>query len=459
MRETMLTEYASRETSIRRYLDGHRSWISSTLGCRIEDTVLLELAFPIVQAATSHLLSGVRLRSDDSRVIDEFRKLVESVALPRGIYPAFQVQLVREARGPLARRRMVLEAVWQDGPLALRLRGFQAPVVAASIPILPAGKGMEETCDCVIVRKGCAAPFLELIEKITCRRDSSYLHIFGSGHRRVGRFRWDDLVLSDSIVHLIREDFQTFFKRESWFRTRRLPFRRGYLFHGPPGNGKTSVIRAMLNEGKLEGHSIPLFSEKTDDYYLERMFQLAASNAPSLIVLEDIDRAFPRTPSSVTSSKISLPQLLNCLDGLGTQEGVVVVATANDPDVLDPAILRRPGRFDRVVEFPAPDEALRARYLHKFIPTLSDIEIRNCASQTEGMSFAQLREVYILSSQLAYDARKEVVSKRELQRAIATLRQGMNSHIEERVGVGFAAASGAGSVPTCLNRSRQGGEI
>jgi hypothetical protein len=65
-----------------------------------------------------------------------------------------------------------------------------------------------------------------------------------------------------------------------------IPFRRGYLFQGPPGNGKTSVIRAMLNGSKLDGHSIALFCEKTDDDYLERMFQLAASNAPPLIVLE-----------------------------------------------------------------------------------------------------------------------------------------------------------------------------
>ena len=77
--------------------------------------------------------------------------------------------------------------------------------------------------------------------------------------------------------------------------------------------------------------------------------------APSLIVLEDIDRAFPQVPSQLAPTKVSLSHLLNCLDGLGTQEGVVVVATANDPTTLDPAILQRPGRFDRVVEFPAPD--------------------------------------------------------------------------------------------------------
>ena len=98
----------------------------------------------------------------------------------------------------------------------------------------------------------------------------------------------------------------------------------------------------MLNGGKLDGHSIALFSEKTDDHYLERMFQIAASNAPALIVLEDIDRAFPQVPSQLAPTKVSLSHLLNCLDGLGTQEGVVVVATANNPTDLDRAILQRP---------------------------------------------------------------------------------------------------------------------
>ena len=131
-------------------------------------------------------------------------------------------------------------------------------------------------------------------------------------------------------MHVIRNDFQALLERESWFRTCRPPFRRGYRFHGPRGDGKTSVVRAMLNGSKLEGHSIALFCEKTDDYYFERMFQLAASNVPSLITLEDIDRPFPRIPSQPAVTKVGLPRLLNCLDGLGAQEGVIVVATAND---------------------------------------------------------------------------------------------------------------------------------
>lgn len=454
----MLTEFASRQTTVRRFLEEYRPWLCSKLGCGMEEAVLLELDFPIVQVAARHLLSGVRLRSDDSRTIRELRKLLQSVDLPRDSFPAFQVHLARESRGPLTNRRMVLKAEWQDGPAALWLRGFPQPVVAVSIPIARAGQDKEETCDCVLVNRASASRFLQIIQRITARRDSSYLHVFGSGHRQVGRFTWDDLVLSESVVQLIRRDFETFLEREQWFEARRLPFRRGYLFHGPPGNGKTSVIRAMLNGGKLDGHSIALFCEKTDDFYLERMFQLAASNAPSLVVLEDIDRAFPQTPSQLAPTRVSLSHLLNCLDGLGTQEGVVVVATANDPTALDPAILRRPGRFDRVVEFPMPDCGLRATYFRKFISNLTTEELQNCVDQSKGLSFAQLREVYILAGQRAYERGGEV-SGRELNDAVCALRAGMAAVTKRKPAVGFLASSETGSVPTLLNRAEQGSEL
>lgn len=458
MRETMPTEFASRQATVRRFLDEFRPWICSKLGCGMEETVLLELDFPVAQVAATHVLTGVRLRSDNSRPVRELRKLVETIELPSDSYPSFEVRLAREPRSRLANPRRVLEAEWQDGPVALWLRGLHEPVVTVSIPILQAGHGVEQTCDCVILQRKCAPAFLKLIERISARRDSSYVHVFGSSHQQVGRFTWNDLVLSETVVDLIRKDFETFLERESWFRKRRLPFRRGYLFHGPPGNGKTSVIRAMLNGGKLDGHSIALFCDKTDDYHLERMFQIAASNAPSIIVLEDIDRAFPQVPTQLAPTKVSLSHLLNCLDGLGTQEGVIVVATANNPTALDPAILGRPGRFDRIVEFPVPDCRLRSTYLRKFIPNLAEEELRNFVDCSEGFSFAQLREVYILAGQHAYDKKREITG-RDLTRAIDTLREGTAGATEPRRVAGFLAPPEAVAAPTLLNRASSSTEL
>jgi hypothetical protein len=145
MRETMLTEYASRQTTVRQFLEEYRSWICSKLGCEVEEVVLLELDFPMVQVAARNLLPGVRLRSEDSSTIRELQKLLKSVDLPPDSYPIFEVHLDREPRGRLASRRMVLKAEWQGGPAALWLRGFPGPVVAASIPIVQLGRGNEES--------------------------------------------------------------------------------------------------------------------------------------------------------------------------------------------------------------------------------------------------------------------------------------------------------------------------
>src|SRR5271163_2445983 len=101
MRETMITESASRETMVRRFLEEHRIWIGSKLGCRIDEAFLLELDFPVVQVAARFLLSGVRLRSDDSLPIRELQKLLDFVELPKDSYPAFRVQVARERHGRL----------------------------------------------------------------------------------------------------------------------------------------------------------------------------------------------------------------------------------------------------------------------------------------------------------------------------------------------------------------------
>ena len=132
--------------------------------------------------------------------------------------------------------------------------------------------------------------------------------------------------------------------------------------------------------------------------------------------------------------------------------------TANDPTALDPAILRRPGRFDRVVEFPAPDGELRATYLRKFIPNLTAAEVQDCVDQSGGFSFAQLREVYILAGQRAYEKGGEV-SGRELNHAICSLHEESATVAERKPAVGFSPSSETDSAPTFLNRTEQGGEL
>jgi hypothetical protein len=433
------TEFATRESVIRAFVQRHADWISHKLGCRIDETVLLELEFPIVQLASMQVLSEVPLLPFQTTVMQKLKKLTESVELPPNVFPAFRIYSAQSSGGLFKNRKHVLAAQWIDSPALIRFRGLSQPVVLASIPVTPAEKP-GDVCDCVIVKREVAPEFLQLIQKITARSRESRWCVYGDGPRSIRTSGWDDLVLSESVVDLVRKDFESFLNREEWFRNNRLPFRRGYLLHGPPGNGKTSLIRAMVNTRGLIGYSIRLFQEQTDDAHLEKMFRLAANSAPSVVVIEDIDRAFPRVPSSGVRCKVSLQQLLNCLDGIDSQDGVIVVATANDPTVLDSAILRRPGRFDRVVALPAPDCQLRFRYFSKFNPHLNDEALFRAVEDSDGLSFAQLKEAYILAGQKAFERNMNVTGN-DLVEGIRVLRDGMALVSDHKPKVGFGESS------------------
>lgn len=152
-----------------------------------------------------------------------------------------------------------------------------------------------------------------------------------------------------------------------------------------------------------------------------------------MVLLEDIDRAFPKTGE--TKSRISLQALLNCLDGVGTGEGIIVVATANEPAILDPAILKRPGRFDRVVCFPNPDVSLRSEYLRLLNPDISLDHLGEAIRSSDGFSFAQLREAYIIAGQRAFE-RQGTIEGQDLLVGIETLRQGISA-VGRKGGTGF----------------------
>lgn len=144
----MLTEYASRQTTVRQFLEEYRSWICSKLGCGVEEAVLLELDFPMVQVAARHLLPGVRLRSEDSSTIRELQKLLESVDLPPDSYPAFEVHLARDPRGRWQAGEWYSR---QNGKTALRLCGYAVFQGRWWRPAFPSCSSAEVTKKSVIV--------------------------------------------------------------------------------------------------------------------------------------------------------------------------------------------------------------------------------------------------------------------------------------------------------------------
>jgi hypothetical protein len=288
---------------------------------------------------------------------------------------------------------------WQDCPVAMRLHRITSPVIALNLHYHSGpGSDVASVANLLITRRESADEVVRLVEDLDRRDSQPRLYVLGGRTRRVERCDWEQLVLEQSALSLLKDDFESFFERESWFREKQLPFRRGYLLHGPPGNGKTTAVRAMMSSRGLSAYTIRLFDRRKDDDDLDGLFDKAFSNRPAMVLLEDLDRAFPKTGQ--TRSSISVQQLLNCLDGVTTGEGVIVVATANEPTILDPAILRRPGRFDRVVNFTNPTRELRQEYFRRMNPTFSSANLEEAASKSPGFSFAQLREAYIMAGQL-----------------------------------------------------------
>jgi len=187
----------------------------------------------------------------------------------------------------------------------------------------------------------------------------------------------------------------------------------------------------MASHPEVSVFSIDFANPDIYDSDVSRLFEAAADHPPGLIVLEDFDRVFAKKPES-DEMNCSFNHILNCLDGLAGREGTIVVATANHPEHLDGAILRRPGRFDRVVHFPPPALEMRERYLRKLCPRLGE-PAAAVAARAERMSFAQLREVWLLACQLACE-RGDDADGPDLERALAQVKREQGSAARAKLG-------------------------
>lgn len=230
------------------------------------------------------------------------------------------------------------------------------------------------------------------------------------------RHRWEDLVLTEDQVRRVRQDLEFWIRSEREYYIRRLPYRRGYLFEGPPGNGKTATVRTIVSEYPFTAYMFNFHARGSSDEAMEAMFSAAADNAPALIVLEDLDRVY----APGTQLRVSKECLLNCLDGVVIHEGVVVIATANHPEFLDPAIRNRPGRFDMPVRFPNPEQSQRVKYLEFLLDAsgtcnVTKQEIERVARHCKGRSMSFIKMVYESSAVRALHRGNERISYDDLK--------------------------------------------
>lgn len=401
-------QFKPKSTIIRQAVERHKPWIEAQLGASLGECLQLRFDINLSAIAAAHLVPEAKFNAPPSGERG-LRKLVQRVCFPADTPPAISLSLVADHSTALTAGARAWKLMWLDCPIAMQIEGLPGTIVVMNVPLIAGVQEGGEWREVVMVRRDCASQLLALVQEKVSGDAEPGLHIYGASFRKTRSTQWEDLILDANVARLLRQDFECFFCREAWFKANRLPFRRGYLLHGPPGNGKTSAICAMLSRPGVTGHTLNMSVEHLDDNDLSGVFDEAAKTAPAILVFEDLDRYFNHAHKEKQESKITLQHLLNCLDGATTQDGIIVVATANNPQGLDPAILRRPGRFDRVVGFPHPDVALRSAYFQRLISDLMPGELADCAEASCDFSFAQLKESYVLAGQYAFEEERPIM--------------------------------------------------
>lgn len=180
----------------------------------------------------------------------------------------------------------------------------------------------------------------------------------------------DTVILRAGQQEALVADLRRFLDSEERYSRLNLPWHRGYLFHGPPGTGKSSLARSLASHFDLDIYYLPLSDLKSDSNLLDL---IGAVPARSVLLLEDIDVVHAATSRDDENGRASLSSLLNALDGLLTPHGLITIMTTNHLDALDPALLRF-GRMDRTEEFGYLDDDSLGRLAYLVLGEHLDLE-------------------------------------------------------------------------------------
>jgi cell division protease FtsH len=255
---------------------------------------------------------------------------------------------------------------------------------------------------------------------------------FGKSRARMltekqGRVTFDDVAGIDEAKSELQEIVE-FLKDPQKFQRLGGKIPKGVLLVGPPGTGKTLLARAIAGEA-----NVPFFTISGSDFVemfvgvgasrVRDMFEQGKKNAPCIIFIDEIDAVGRHRGAGLGGGNDEREQTLNQMlvemDGFESNEGVILIAATNRPDVLDPALLR-PGRFDRQVVVPNPDVNGREKILRvhmRKVPLASDVDPKVIARGTPGFSGADLANLVNEGALLAARLGKRVVAMSEFESA------------------------------------------
>jgi|TARA_B110000881_G_scaffold87165_1_gene76332 proteasome regulatory subunit len=242
----------------------------------------------------------------------------------------------------------------------------------------------------------------------------------------------------DEEILQMREAIELPLEKPELFRKIGIDPPKGILLVGPPGCGKTMLAKAVANHTNASFIRM-VGSELAQKYIGEggrmvrELFSLAKEKSPSIIFLDEIDAIGAKRLDSATSGdrevQRTLMQLLAELDGFDSLEDVKIIAATNRPDILDDALLR-PGRFDRIIVIPLPDEVGRKKILsiHFEKMSTSRVNIAKIVELTEGFSGAELKATTVESGMIAIRENRSKVKQEDVLMAVDRIKKKRESN-------------------------------
>jgi hypothetical protein len=224
---------------------------------------------------------------------------------------------------------------------------------------------------------------------------------------------WDELFLPQEIKSELKDLVESFLASQDFYQKSKIPWKRGFLLFGQPGNGKTSIIRTIISEYNFKPVT---FVPGANAEALREAFSYAEEQNPSLLYVEDLD--------SLIENGLDVSTFLNLLDGISAKNGLLVIATANNVKKLKANITRRPSRFDRKFEIPLPNQEMAYIYLKRWFGALINAakcrELARLAVKYE-LSYAYLKDLYISSMFEALAHNRKTPTAKDIENTLTRL--------------------------------------
>ena len=335
--------------------------------------------------------------------------IVEASACPFGLERYAEAGLCRLALSPQTHSRLETHWYGAEHGLSESLDGgcYQVQWQGDSLEVFllswVEGYGKQQKCWIIAEAKETAQALYQSVCEWNAEVRGEVLVFDGGGwqksqelYQSIKSATFDSLILPRELKQEIQSDFAQFFASREVYARYQVPWKRGVLLLGTPGNGKTHTVKALINQLGQPCLYVKSFKAEyeTDHDTIRKVFERARLTTPCILVLEDLDSLIDSTNRSY---------FLNEMDGFASNSGILTLATTNHPERLDPAILDRPSRFDRKYHFGLPADSERTAFLERWneqvepAMRLSAEALKEAVYRTEGYSFAYLKELWLSS--------------------------------------------------------------